>query len=127
MPFEVWQRAVKGEYSLLVSPAILRELADVLHTDLERSEPKIVPQLKRVVRVAKIVDPKLTFGVIKADPDDVRILECAVAGSADLIVSGDRHLTRLKTFQGIAIVRPIDFLRHSAPAEWRDQSELRFC
>jgi uncharacterized protein len=111
VPFEVWRRAVRGEYSLLISSAILREVADVLHTDLERTEPEIIAQLKRVVRVAKIVEPKLTLEVIKGDPDDDRILECAVVGSADLIVSGDRHLTRLKAFQGIAIVRPIDFLR----------------
>lgn len=39
------------------------------------------------------------------------ILECALAGSANLIVSGDRHLTKLKIFRGIAIVRPADFLR----------------
>jgi uncharacterized protein len=40
-----------------------------------------------------------------------RILECAVAGNADLIVSGDRHLIEFKSFQGIGIVRPVDFLR----------------
>ncbi len=49
--------------------------------------------------------------VIASDPDDDRILECALAGNADLIVSGDRHLTRVKAFEGIGIVRPTDFLR----------------
>jgi predicted nucleic acid-binding protein len=49
--------------------------------------------------------------VVAADPDDDRILECAVAGAADLIVSGDHHLNRLKSFRGIGIVRPVDFLR----------------
>ncbi len=67
--------------------------------------------MKRVVRVAKIVEPKFTLNAVKADPDDDRILECAVEGNADVIVSGDRHLTRLKGFQGIGIMRPIDFLR----------------
>jgi len=58
-----------------------------------------------------MVEPNITLRVIQSDPDDDRILECAVAGNADLIVSGDRHLTKLKEFQGIGIVRPIDFLR----------------
>ena len=53
----------------------------------------------------------ISLEVVKADPDDDKILECAVEGSADLIVSGDRHLTRLKSFRGIGIVRPIDFHR----------------
>jgi uncharacterized protein len=53
----------------------------------------------------------MTLNVIAADPDDDRVLECAVSGHADLIVSGDQHLTRLESFRGIGIVRPVDFLR----------------
>lgn len=49
--------------------------------------------------------------VVAADPDDDRIVECAVAGNADLIVSSDHHLTKLKEFRGIGIVRPMDFRR----------------
>jgi predicted nucleic acid-binding protein len=64
------------------------------------------------VRVATVVEPKIALRVIKADPDDDRILECALAGDADLIVSGDHHLTKLKDFEGIGIVRPVDFLRN---------------
>lgn len=110
-PFELWQSAVRREYILLISPAIIRELAGVLRTDLKWPEAEILALLKLVVRVATIVEPKLAFQVIAADPDDDRILECAFAGKADLIVSGDRHLTRLRSFQAIGIVRPVDFLR----------------
>jgi predicted nucleic acid-binding protein len=63
------------------------------------------------VRVSKVVEPRVALQVINADPDDDRILECAVAGGADLIVSGDQHLTRLKNFEGIGIVRPAYFLK----------------
>jgi predicted nucleic acid-binding protein len=72
---------------------------------------EIIAHLKEITRVAKIVEAKLTLDVVAADPDDNRILECALAGSANLVVSGDRHLTRLKVFRGIAIMRPADFLR----------------
>jgi len=43
--------------------------------------------------------------------NDNRILECAVAGHASLIVSGDRHLRKLKSYKGIGIVTPTDFRR----------------
>jgi len=48
-------------------------------------------------------------------PDDVlrlgrRILECAVAADADAIVTGDRHLLRLRRFRGTSIMSPRDFL-----------------
>lgn len=110
-PFEIWRRALRREYALLVSPAIVRELAEVLRSGLRWPEAEIIAQLKLMVRVAEVVEPRITLQVVKADPDDDRIIECAVAGSADLIVSGDHHLTRLKSFEGIGIVRPAYFLK----------------
>ena len=110
-PFQVWKKAVERKYVLLISPMMMAELADVLRLDLEWPESEIVARLKLIVRVAKIVEPRIALQVVADDPDDDRILECAVEGKADLIVSGDRHLTRLRAFQGIAIVRPADFLR----------------
>ena len=43
--------------------------------------------------------------------DDNHIIACAVSGRADVIVSGDRDLLRLKAYEGIPIVRPMDFVR----------------
>jgi putative PIN family toxin of toxin-antitoxin system len=111
VPFEIWRRGLRREYALLVSPAIIRELAGVLRSQLRWPDGKIIVQLKLIVGVATIVEPNITLQVILSDPDDDRILECAVAGNAHLIVSGDRHLTKLKDFKGIGIVRSIDFLR----------------
>ena len=48
--------------------------------------------------------------VIKEDPSDNHILACALAGNANLIVSHDLDLLRLKTFGTIGIITPIDFL-----------------
>jgi predicted nucleic acid-binding protein len=48
--------------------------------------------------------------VIAEDPDDNRVLECAVKGGAELIVSGDRHLLKLAQYRGIAIVTVRQFL-----------------
>jgi uncharacterized protein len=111
VPFQIWRKAVGRNYALLISPSMIGELADVLRLDLEWTESEIVARLKLIVRVAKIVEPRIAVQANADDPDDDRILECAVEGKADLIVSGDRHLTRLRTFRGIAIVRPSDFLR----------------
>lgn len=57
------------------------------------------------------VAPTTRLHVITADPTDNRFLECAVAGHADAVISGDRHLLRLKQFRGIPIVPPAAFLR----------------
>jgi putative PIN family toxin of toxin-antitoxin system len=109
--FRIWESAIRRQFVLLVSPAIMREIAEVLRMDLEWPESEIVAQLKLISRVAEIVVPKTRLQAVKADPDDDKFLECAVEGRANLIVSGDRHLTRLKSFRGIGIVRPTDFQR----------------
>jgi uncharacterized protein len=111
VPFEIWQEAIRRQFTLLTSPAIMREIAEVLRMDLGWQDSEIVAQLKLISRVAELVVPKISLQVIKADPDDDKFLACAVEGRADLIVSGDRHLTRLKSFRGIGIVQPIDFRR----------------
>lgn len=58
------------------------------------------------------VFPKMRLDVIEDDPEDNRVLECAVEGNVQYIVSGDEHLLALKEFQGIAIISPAGFLAH---------------
>ncbi len=69
-----------------------------------------ISSTKRKKLLAKIkahsnwIKPEKSFTVIKDDPDDNKFIECAVAGEADFIVSGDRHLLALKEFHGIEII-----------------------
>ena len=51
------------------------------------------------------------MNAVREDPDDNRILECALAADADVIVSGDRHLLKLGAYEGITILTPRDFLK----------------
>lgn len=110
-PFRIWRKAVNRSFTLLVSPAILREIAGVLREVVHWRETDIVAHLKLVAKVAEIISPTINLRVIADDPTDDRILECAVAGMADLVVSGDRHLRKLKSYKSIGIVQPSDFLR----------------
>ena len=110
VPFRIWQQAVKGRFVLLVSPAIVREIAKVLRR-FQWQEHEVVRYLKLVAKVAHIVAPTVVVHAVSEDETDNRILECAVTGGADVVVSGDRHLLLLKSFEGIGIVRPVDFHR----------------
>jgi putative PIN family toxin of toxin-antitoxin system len=109
--YQIWQQAVRRQYYPLISRAILTEVADVLRTNFGWNDRIIVQHLKLLARAGEIITPTITLNVIPEDPDDDRILECAVDGRANLIVSGDRHLRRLRVYQGISIIRPTDFLR----------------
>jgi uncharacterized protein len=61
-------------------------------------------------KTGTILVPGIIPDVIKEDPSDNHILACALAGNANLIVSQDLDLLRLKTYGTIGIITPIDFL-----------------
>ena len=99
---------------MLVSIAILNEYSDVLsrpsiqrHTTM--SEEDVQALIGELSAFALYVEPEQDAVGTSVDPDDDIFLECALAGSADYIVSGDRHLLVLETFQGIPIVTPALF------------------
>jgi putative PIN family toxin of toxin-antitoxin system len=60
-PFRIWQKAVNRSFTLLVSPAILREVAGVLREVVHWREIDIVAHLKLVAKVAEIVSPTIRF------------------------------------------------------------------
>jgi putative PIN family toxin of toxin-antitoxin system len=103
--------AVDRRYHLVVSPVIVREVARALRTSFLWEDTRVIRRLKRLTGLAEVVTPDFALDVVRDDPDDNRIVECAVAGRADLIVSGDRDLTRMKSFQGVGIVTPLEFRR----------------
>ena len=101
-----------GQIELLVSPHIITEIADVLRRKFNWSHLQISEVMNDVRDTAVIVTPAESVRVIKADQSDNRILECAVEGRADYIISGDiKHLQSLKEFKGISILSPAEFVK----------------
>jgi putative PIN family toxin of toxin-antitoxin system len=97
----VWNAAVDGRYELVVSPAIIRETAKVLRGDFAWQEDRVQKAIREVAQVAHIIVPHSVLSVVTADPDDNRILECAMDGKADIIVSNDHHLLDLRMYAAI--------------------------
>ena len=96
-------------FTLCMSPAIIAELTRVLGKRFEWAEDDINENLTPIVSRAVIVTPTAEV-IASPDPDDDRILECAVESKSDVIVTGDDHLLRLGTFERIPIVTPREFL-----------------
>ncbi|HLJ78762.1 MAG TPA: putative toxin-antitoxin system toxin component, PIN family [Acidobacteriaceae bacterium] len=102
--------AMRRAFTLVSSPAILDELDEKLREKFAVSEADarlIRAKLEGVVHLAK---PGFSLRVVRDDPDEDRILECAVAGKANCIVSGDRHLLRLASYEGMPILTAREFL-----------------
>lgn len=108
----IFEYATRKTYHLLTSPYIVGELARTLRgKPFFFNEASVQNSIRPVVKTAVLVRPLVVPTVILHDPDDDHILACAEAGNADLIVTGDRDLLRLKEYNGIPIVRPKDFVR----------------
>ena len=102
--------AARRRCRLLTSLAILTEAARVFRSKFGLPDEEVGSILKAVVRVAELVRPTSHLRLVHDEPDN-RILECAIDGSADLIVTGDRALLRLRKAGAIPVVRLVDFLR----------------
>jgi len=101
----------EGNVKLLASVALLDELKKVLMYERFCLDEKTVDDnAKYILTISKIISPKRRLRVIREDPTDNMVLECAWEGKARYIVSGDEHLLRLKEFRGIKIVRAKELL-----------------
>lgn len=65
-----------------------------------------------LTEIGEMVSPKQKVDMLKDDPDN-RILECAVAGHADVVVTGDRAMLALNQYKGIKILTLKEYLRFS--------------
>ena len=109
-PQQLLDLAVDGQVDLAVSETIIAETLRVLTDKFERT-PEWIAETDRQLRViTRLVEPTESIQAIEADPTDDRILECAVAAQAEVIVSGDSHLLSLGSFRGIPIQRVAEFL-----------------
>lgn len=114
-PGKVLEIAQRSNYTLISSEDLLLELLDVLQRE------KFAERLRRIGRtpsqflqnfraLVDVIDVIPLPEPICDDPDDDAILACALSGDADVIVSGDDDLLRLKMYADIPIVTPTQFL-----------------
>jgi len=99
-----------GEASLILSPAILKEVLAVLSRKFSRDREELAKVAVNLAGLALMVSPETRIDILQDEPDN-RILECAVAGGADLIVTGDKAMLELREFEGIRIVSLRDYLQ----------------
>lgn len=109
VPLKVLQLARQKVYRLCISRPVCEEVRRVLAERFLWSAVETDQALRLILGVSRVVDPETRLAVA-ADPADNRILECAVAARADFVVTGDDHLLRLRSVEGIQIVTPRVFL-----------------
>lgn len=117
-PGKILDQVFEQEVSLCLSPPLIAEIRRVLRypkiVDLIKQRGRTVEleeeHIDKIVEIARVTTGQVTIKPIATDPDDDRVLECAMEAHADYIISGDKHLKALGNFQGIPILTPRDFL-----------------
>ena len=101
------QKKVKG----LICDEILDEFEDKLMIKLDVSSARTSMMKTQLLGFLQPVEIPNRLKGVTTDPDDNMVVECAVVGGATHIVTGDqKHLLPLENYQGILIVKPVDFL-----------------
>lgn len=108
-PAEVIFLAQTGVIESYISAPILEEIHGVLVEKFSWYSDNAEEAIELIQRFARLVFPIERITRIRDDSDN-RVLECALAARANLIVSGDQHLLDVRTFQGIVIVTAKQFL-----------------
>lgn len=111
-PRRVLDLVISGSVECTLSTVIVDELKDVLQCPKFGFSAEVCFHIiEKLHGACDIISPSVSVDVIRSDPDDNRILECAVEAQAHSIVSGDPHLLDLGKFEKIRILSPADYLK----------------
>ena len=99
-----------GSLEVFISKDIISEIETKLKDKFFWNEEQIRIFIENIMEFCHIVEVSERIIYLGDDPDDDKILECAVASKCDYIVSGDKHLIRLKSFKNIKILNPAGLL-----------------
>lgn len=111
-PREILRQWRKGAFDLVITPSIFLEYQDVLRREkfavaIHDEERALEEVASRAVLIGR--PPRLHVDL--SDKSDIKFLECAKAAEADYLISRDKVLLDLKTFEGTRILRPERFIK----------------
>lgn len=85
---------------------ILDEFMEFLERDFGYIKEESIQIVDALLPFLTIIEPKMRVSIINSDPDDDKVLECALESKSRYIITYDKHLLNLKGYQGIRIIRP---------------------
>ena len=105
------KKFILSDAKIFTTQDILDETSEVLERDFKYSKSEAKNIIEKILLFADLIEPKQKIDVIKDDPDDNKVVECAIESSSDYIITYDKHLLKLKEYKGIKIVKPEEILK----------------
>lgn len=111
-PFKVLSAVFDGRVRRIITKDLLEEFDNVIHRKKFGFTKYQIEKMQSIIlRVSEIIQIKEKVDVIKDDPDDNIILECAKEGKVKYVISGDSHLLKLERWKNIEIITANKFLK----------------
>ena len=115
IPRLILDMLISGQHDFFLSMQILEEIREVLNRPkFGFDNESALLLIEELHSLCKIVKPTKSINFIIDDPDDNKILECAVAANAEIIISGDSHLLSVGSCKDIKILSPRQFISTAA-------------
>jgi uncharacterized protein len=111
VPLQFLNAARAGAFKLAISDTLMSEIRGVLREKFHWSDEMLDEAIAGLANFIEIVRPAQMLRVIAEDPDDDRVLECAIASGSQFIISGDNHLLHLAQYKNIRILKVAEFLK----------------
>ncbi|MBS3089080.1 putative toxin-antitoxin system toxin component, PIN family [Candidatus Pacearchaeota archaeon] len=113
--FKILEMAVREKIEIVLSEEIIGEFINVLNSEeivdkVKEKKLELNYAINEIAAFAEIVYPSEKLNVVEEDADDNKILECAVEGEVDYIVTNGKHLLKIGEFRGIRILTPKNFI-----------------
>ena len=110
--FKLMNLIFDKQIDLAISPQILEEFIGVARLKkFDFSDDEIDDFIGAILASGKVVFPEEHISIIKEDPADNRILECAKISKSEYLITGNKHLLKLKKYENIQIIKSSEFLR----------------
>ena len=114
---KILEKAEKKDVQIIISEDILSEIIKVLNRESKFQKyildlrSSIEDLLRTILSISNLIETKTKLDVIKEDPKDNIILEAAIDGKVEYLISYDKHLLNMIEFRGIKIISPGEFLK----------------
>ncbi len=92
---------IEKDVKLFTTKEILDEFSDVLQRDFKYSKDESSNVITKLLFIIELTEPAKKVDIIKEDPDDNKIIECAIASNSEFILTYDKHLLKHRVYEDI--------------------------
>jgi putative PIN family toxin of toxin-antitoxin system len=110
-PRALLELAINGQVHISTSQAIIDETRRILEEKFGFAGDDMADAQTTINAATHRIKPTVILEVVKDDPDDNKIIECAVSSRSDAIITNDKDLLRMRVYDGIRMMRVGEFLR----------------